>query len=387
MRVVLTLAALFAAELFSQQPVIQPRPNETKGIQTEQTIPGAILRGPDYENSEDENASEPDAGGATNPAPADGPRRVRRANEKPISPPVPRVPPGGSGSGKFLIGPDDTVTIVALNVDEINKQWRVGGAGDLSLPMIGRVHAAGLTVEQLENELASRLQKFVLDPHVTVFVSEFRSQPVTVTGDVLNPGTTQIQGPKNLFQVLMSAGGANDKATEVKLARRTDQGKIPLPGVTETQSGDYSVVELALKDVTDVRTPAANLVIRPFDVVTVVRDRSPKLVHIIGEIVRPGAVELITQPTVSLLQVVAVSGGLTHTATPRKIRVIHLGPDGGELSTTVVNLKSIMAGRAKDVRLGPGDVVVVPTSAFKSYLETASMSALTSGMYVILQRF
>jgi polysaccharide export outer membrane protein len=296
------------------------------------------------------------------------------------------VPPGGSGSGKFLIGPDDTVTLVALNVDEINKQWRVGGTGDLSLPMIGRVHVAGMTVEQLENELASRLQKYVLDPHVTVFVSEFRSQPVTVTGDVLTPGTTQIQGPKNLFQVLMGAGGANDKATTVKLARRTDQGKIPLPGVTETQSGDYSVVEMPIKDVTDVRTPAANLVIRPFDVVTVARDRSPKLVHIIGEIARPGAVELITQPTVSLLQLVAVSGGLTHTATPRKTRVIHLGPEGGELSTTVVNLKSIMAGTAKDVRLGPGDVVVVPSSAFKSYLETASLSAVTTGMY-ILQRF
>src|SRR5262245_38261235 len=87
------------------------------------------------------------------------------------------------------VGPDDTVTIYALNVEEISKAWRVSATGDLSLPMIGRVRAAGLTVEQLEKQIANQLEQFVLQPQVTLYVSESRSQPVTVTGAVDKPGT------------------------------------------------------------------------------------------------------------------------------------------------------------------------------------------------------
>ena len=52
------------------------------------------------------------------------------------------------------IGPDDTLNIVAGEAEEISKTWRVSGTGDLDLPMVGEIHAAGLTVAQLENELA-----------------------------------------------------------------------------------------------------------------------------------------------------------------------------------------------------------------------------------------
>jgi polysaccharide export outer membrane protein len=287
-----------------------------------------------------------------------------------------------SSSGRFLIGPDDTLSIVALNADEISKQWRVGATGDLVLPMVGEIHAAGLTVEEFEQALDTRLKEFILDPHVTVFVSEFRSQPVTVTGEVLNPGTSQLQGPKTLFQVLMGAGGPNDKATTVTLARRTDQGEIPLPEAKHTESGNYSVAEMSIKDVTDVRTATANLTIRPFDVVTVSREKEPRLVHITGEVARPGAVELVTLKTFSLLRLVAASGGLTHSAAAGKARIIHPGADGvPEVAT--VNLNRILAGKQPDRQLNPGDVVVVPSGRFAGLLQAAQMSALTTGMYIL----
>src|SRR5436305_1588962 len=87
----------------------------------------------------------------------------------------------GSEVNRGRIGPDDTVTISALNVEEISKAWRVGVSGELNLPMVGRVKAAGLTVDQLEAEISSRLKQYVKDPQVTIYVSDFKSHPVTVS--------------------------------------------------------------------------------------------------------------------------------------------------------------------------------------------------------------
>ncbi len=55
---------------------------------------------------------------------------------------------------RAAIGPDDTVTIMALNVDEISKAWRIGPTGELNLPLVGRLNAAGMTAEQLEKAIA-----------------------------------------------------------------------------------------------------------------------------------------------------------------------------------------------------------------------------------------
>ena len=76
------------------------------------------------------------------------------------------------------IGPDDTVTIMALNVDEISKAWRIGPSGELNLPLVGRINAAGMTADQLEKAITDRLKEYVRDPEVTVFVSDFKSHPI-----------------------------------------------------------------------------------------------------------------------------------------------------------------------------------------------------------------
>src|ERR1051326_3375190 len=106
-----------------------------------------------------------------------------------------------------IIGPDDIGTIMALNMEEISKAWRIGPAGELNLPMVGRVKAAGLTAQQLEGEISGKLKEFVRDPQVTVFVSEFKSHPVTISGAVERPGVLQVDRPTPLFAVLALAGG------------------------------------------------------------------------------------------------------------------------------------------------------------------------------------
>src|SRR5437016_5206890 len=105
------------------------------------------------------------------------------------------------------IGAGDTITIVCVQSEEISKPWRVGESGDVNLPLIGVVHAAGRTAEQLEADLVLKLKEYFFVPEVTVYVSEFRSQPVTITGAVDKPGIVQLQGNRTLFDTLMLAGG------------------------------------------------------------------------------------------------------------------------------------------------------------------------------------
>src|ERR1700681_4887880 len=78
-----------------------------------------------------------------------------------------------------LIGANDGITIVALGADDISKTWRVSSTGELTLPMVGKIYVAGMTTEQVEQELTTRLKLFILDPQVTIYISEFRSETVT----------------------------------------------------------------------------------------------------------------------------------------------------------------------------------------------------------------
>src|SRR4051812_28574176 len=178
-----------------------------------------------------------------------------------------------------VIGPDDTVTITALNVEEVSKAWRVGSTGELNLPMVGRFEAAGKTAEQLQVEIADRLKQYVRNPQVTVFVSDFKSHPVTISGAVEKPGTLQLERPMPLFAVLAQAGGVKDAGPTVTISRQTENGEIPFKEARTSADGKFSIVELPVLDVLRGRGDAANIEVHPFDTITVSQEKKPKLVY------------------------------------------------------------------------------------------------------------
>ena len=86
---------------------------------------------------------------------------------------------------------------------------RVSSSGDISLPLLGSVRAAGLTPVGLESHLQDLLRRsYMNDPHVSVFVRDLQSHPVSVMGAVKTPGVFQVRGPKTLLEVLSLAGGS-----------------------------------------------------------------------------------------------------------------------------------------------------------------------------------
>ncbi len=288
-------------------------------------------------------------------------------------PAITAPPPSG-----YVLGADDQILIRALDGFDLgDKPVLIGTNGDITLPLIGRVKAAGLTVEQLEGELASRLKAYVKEPQVSVTVTEFRSQPVSVFGAVATPGVVQLRGRKTLYEVLSMAGGPRETAgSTVSITRLMENGPIPLPGAGPDPTGRYNSAELDLQEILDGKNPAANIEIKPHDVISVSQGNA-RMVYVVGDVQRAGAFNLGSQRTISVLSAVSLAGGLGHTAKPEHALIFRPAPDRQKHQELAVNIKQILAGKAEDIGLRPEDVLVVPTSSRKAF--TVVMTGTLAG--------
>jgi len=287
----------------------------------------------------------------------------------------------------YVLGPDDQIVIRAIDAPEISdKPMLIGANGNLTLPLIGRVKAGGLTVEQFEAELNTRLREYLRDPQVSVTVVESRSHPVSVFGAVNKPGVVQLQGRKTLYEVLSMAGGPRDTAgASLTVTRRRENGDIPLPGATIDPTGQFSVVELNVPEILAGKNPAANIEIKPNDVISVSESNS-KMIYVVGDVLRAGGFTLGGRQSLSVLSALSLAGGLGRTAKPEKARIVRNVPGELKRQEIAVNIKKIFTGNAEDIGLRPQDVLVVPTSSRKSFatyfVPAAVGSAVAAAIYI-----
>jgi polysaccharide export outer membrane protein len=285
----------------------------------------------------------------------------------------------------YVLGPDDQINIRALDAEEISdKPLRIGIDGNINLPLVGRLRAAGLTTEQLEAELETRLKTYVISPHVAVSILEMRSQPVSVIGAVGTPGIHQLQGHKTLVEMLSLAGGLKQEAGySVKIARRVEWGPIPLPYAVKDPDGQFSVAEVPLRGIMEATNPAANLAIMPEDVITV---PPAELVYVIGDVNRPGSIVLGGSKSVGVLQALAVAGGFGKTAKPKDARIMRVVAGTDTRQEVKVDLKAVLNGKSGDIAMQPSDILFVPTSIKKDVALRTLEATVASGPIAVLYR-
>ena len=85
--------------------------------------------------------------------------------------------------------PDDVLSINVWKEPEISRTVPVRSDGKISLPLVGQVQASGETPHQLEKDLATKLQRFIFEPEVTVIVTEVKGQKFNIPGQVSRPGS------------------------------------------------------------------------------------------------------------------------------------------------------------------------------------------------------
>ena len=116
--------------------------------------------------------------------------------------------------------------ISVFKVPELSQSVQVADTGTVNLPLVGEIRAAGRTAHELERDLTSRLgAQYLKNPQVTVFVKEYNSQRVTITGDVKKPGVYPLTGKTTLLQVVATAGGFEESTNWTVLVLRQINGK------------------------------------------------------------------------------------------------------------------------------------------------------------------
>jgi len=265
----------------------------------------------------------------------------------------------------YILGPEDVIKIDVFDVPELSKTVRVANDGMISLPLIGRVQATGLTSEQLRKELADQWgENYLQDPQVTVFVSEFKAKPVSVIGAVEKPGLYPLTGRRTLIEMLSMAGGFGKRGTSaagrtVLVTRKSGFGDLqPVDGM-HIRGPDQ--VEIDLNRLLYTKDEALNIEMKPLDIISVSK---AEVVYVTGAVKRPGGFVLEDRPSLTVLQAVAMAEGFTSTAGKKSARILRTNQDGSKTEVPI-DLAKIIKGKAQDTTLAANDILFVPDSKQK----------------------
>jgi len=163
-----------------------------------------------------------------------------------------------------------------------------------------------MNVAALRDVLTDKLSEYIQDPQLDVRVVAFRSKRVYVVGEVRLPGVIELDDiPLTIADAISRSGGLTENAYK--------------SGVNVSRGGH--IHDIDLKALYDRADSTQNLLLRHGDIVNVL-DRSQQKVFIMGEVRRPGPVEIINGQ-LSLAGALGEAGGANQqTADPGAIYVV-----------------------------------------------------------------
>jgi polysaccharide biosynthesis/export protein len=252
------------------------------------------------------------------------------------------------GLDEYRLGPEDVIEIRAFELDPLNLAVRVAGDGSIEVPLIGKLEVQGLTAPEAARKLMDKLSKDIENPQISVLIKEFNSRRVYVIGAVIKADHYPMPGARTLLQMLAEAGGLDPKSGKVLYVFRN----VP--------DGRNARLTVPLHDLQVKGDPRYNIWLLPGDIVNV-PDREVVKVSVLGAVKSPGIYELPIQDGPSLLKAIAMAGGLTPVASQKGLSLVRRDSAGRE-TITKIDMKRILEGKASDVPLAEGDVLLVKES-------------------------
>ena len=234
----------------------------------------------------------------------------------------------------------DELEVSVFGVPEMGAHERVDGAGNINLPLVKSVHVAGLTSDAAEAVIEKRLRDggFLKDPHVSIFVKEYSSSGIAVLGEVQHPGVYPANGPRKLWDMILAAGGATERAGTGVLVRHRDSDQAE-------QLVLSSNPEEAIK---------SNVEVAPGDSVVVER---AGVIYVLGE-VKHASGYVMAGNSMTVLQALAKAEGPTDNAALNRATLLRK-----QASTThqiPVDLREMLTAKAQDVNMQDGDILFIP---------------------------
>jgi len=287
-----------------------------------------------------------------------------------------------TGSEGYLLGANDQLKIEIVELEEFNgRTYRVDPDGTVSVPLVGRIKIAGKTLADAERQVEAALRSQIREPHVSLTLVETHSQPVSILGEVNNPGVHQLEGSKTLYEVLALAGGLKpDAGYQLKITRKMQWGPIPLSGATVDTAANVSTVEIPTSVIQDAGA-AKNIRIYPDDIISVPR---ADIVYVVGEVKKGGAIVLRQRNAISVTEALSAAEGFSSAASPKNARILRPDPTTSSRTEIPIDLKKVLDGKTEDTALRPNDVLYVPNSASRRALTRAAEIALQTASGIIV---
>ncbi len=265
------------------------------------------------------------------------------------------------------IGPGDFLDVSEYRTPEFHTVARVSPAGTVMLPLAEEVQVGGLDERAAARAIEAALiaQGMLLHPQVSVMVTAYAGQDVSVLGEVARPGVYPYTLHHRLLDVISAASGLAPSAGRlVNIFHRSDP-KTPHPVVLDPSATDTAVDH--------------NPELAPGDTVQVSR---AGLVYVIGDVIRPGGFPVDPAQGLTIVQALSLAWGPNQNAATGKALLIREQKGGRTLTT--LNLKRLLHGQEPDQPVYDRDILFVPDSTAKNLWNRTMEAAIQSAVGVTI---
>jgi len=269
-----------------------------------------------------------------------------------------------ASSREYLLGFGDRLEMLVYQAEDLSREYQVNSKGQIQVPIVGAIQVAGLTIDQAQDKVKEGLgSSFMINPQVTLSITEYASNEISVTGAVKQPNLYKVKEGRNPFEMLTMAGGLNENAgrfltvTTRAINKETAQLEtIRLvidieqyinPVTDEDLRRQREIRELILKDGDNLFVPEAGLV------------------YIDGAVKKPGSYKIGSDTTIFSL--IAEAGGAKWSSSSSKAQVIR--KVNGASVVRDISLSRIKSGKDPDFKLESGDLIVIGHNVIKRGIE------------------
>ncbi len=253
-----------------------------------------------------------------------------------------------------LLHPGDLLDIEVIGESTWRgESIRLGQGGAVSIPVVGSVQVAGMSLADATVAMTEAARRFELQAVVTAFLREPTGRTFSVNGAVVNPGVYTMFTPVRVSEALARAGGGLHSIVDGELVEQADvdAGKL-------IRNGQLIPVSFSRALQGDAHHDAY---VYPGDVLYVPSSRARRI-SVLGEVGKPTVVAY--REGIRLTEALARAGGLSGDADGGDVRIVRGGLATPKIYTASID--DLMAGKGRDVVLAPGDVVFVTEHWFAS---------------------
>lgn len=247
--------------------------------------------------------------------------------------------PPASIPDRYVLGPGDRLQMEVFNLPEYSQEYRILADGTLSLPLIGTLEVAGMTLEQASAKITQRYSQFIRRPAVTLILLEARPLQIAIAGEVKRPGSYTVspeegqQDRMTVTQAIQLAGGITQSADIRQIQVRRPTSGIGGPQVVTinlwelVKNGNLNQ-DLPLRDGDTLLIPTATT-LEPEEATSLATASfAPDaiMVYVVGEVESPGMVEI--PPNTPLNQAILAAGGFSNRADQDSVTLVRLNANG-----------------------------------------------------------